>query len=118
MKDIFILFITLLAFDYIYFSIFGSKLVKMIEAVQKDKIKLNYYSLIFCYLVMSIGINYFIVQKSNSVKDAFLLGLFVYSVYELTSYTTFINWPLHIVFLDSLWGGCLFALCVSLLKYF
>ena len=117
MKNIIILFFTMLSLDYIYFNILGRKLISVIEKIQKDKFALNFYAALICYLVMSIGINYFIVQQNKSVKDAFLLGLLIYSVFEITSYAIFKKWPLQIVIIDSIWGGVLFAVSLIVLKY-
>ena len=40
----------------------------------------------------------------------FVLGFIIYGIYELTNHATIKNWPLFMVFIDTLWGGVLFAL--------
>ena len=48
------------------------------------------------------------------IKDAFLLGIFVYGVYEGTSYSILKNWTIYTILIDTLWGGTLFALTTYL----
>jgi uncharacterized membrane protein len=43
------------------------------------------------------------------VNEAFLLGIVIYGVYETTNYALFKNWSILTVFMDTLWGGILFA---------
>ena len=69
-----------------------------------------------CYAFLIFGLNYFILQKGRSWKDAFLFGLIIYGVYETTNYTLFYNWPLSSVLLDTLWGGTVFALTTSITR--
>jgi len=48
------------------------------------------------------------------VFDAFLLGVFVYGVYETTSLALLRKWRPTTVLIDTLWGGILFALTTYL----
>ena len=77
--------------------------------VQGSPIQFNLLGAVLCYIILILGINYFIIQPRKSVGDAFLLGTFVYGVYETTNYTLLKNWALLTVFIDTLWGGVLFA---------
>jgi uncharacterized membrane protein len=65
--------------------------------------------LLLCYTFLIFGFNYFIIQKQQSIMDAFLLGLVIYAVYEFTNYALFSNWSILTVIMDTLWGGVLFA---------
>ena len=40
---------------------------------------------ILAYVFIVFGLNYFIISKRASVKDAFLLGLVIYGIYEFTN---------------------------------
>ena len=62
-----------------------------------------------CYIFLIFGLNYFIIKPGHSVKDAFLLGLLIYVVFETTNKALFSNWSWLTVLIDSLWGGILFA---------
>ena len=69
---------------------------------------------IICYLLIIYGLNYFIIDTKKSIKDAFILGIFVYGVYETTSYAILDKWNMKAVTLDTLWGGILFALTTKI----
>ena len=53
---------------------------------------------------------YFIVNKRQSILDAFLLGISVYGVYETTNYAIFKDWNPLIGLVDTIWGGILFSI--------
>jgi uncharacterized membrane protein len=101
-----IVFITL---DSIYLNLLKGYFEKQVEKVQGSALKINFTGAILCYLFLIIGLNYFIIKPKKSVKEAFLLGLVIYGVYETTNYALFKNWSILTLFLDTLWGGILFA---------
>ncbi len=70
---------------------------------------MNYLGAALCYILLIIGINYFIIKPRRSVSDAFLLGIVIYGVYETTNLALFKNWSILTVIIDTLWGGLLFA---------
>ena len=63
---------------------------------------------------MVLGLYYFIIKDKRPVKDAVLLGLLVYSVYELTNMSIFTNWTYKVVIIDILWGTFLFGIVTYL----
>ena len=103
-------------FDSLYFSIFGSYFLNILKRVQKTNIIINYYGLVLCYIILAISIYYFGFLKKISEFDMFLLGFFIYSVYELVNYTTFNNWTIKMVIIDSLWGGILYYIVYKIVK--
>jgi uncharacterized membrane protein len=108
-----ILLITDAAFLYLNREPF----TKQLETVQGSPLKMNIYGLVLCYLLLIFGLYYFIIRNKKSVLDAFLLGVFVYGVYETTNYGTFTKWSPITVAKDTLWGGSLFAI-TTYLTYF
>jgi uncharacterized membrane protein len=70
---------------------------------------MNIKTTILCYILLIFGLYYFIIKENKSVTDAFLLGIFVYGVYELTTISLLSEWELKTVIIDTLWGGILFA---------
>jgi uncharacterized membrane protein len=60
---------------------------------------------------------YFVIMKNLKAKDAFLLGMGIYGVYEFTNLATLSNWPLSLVIMDTLWGGVLFASATCMIRY-
>ena len=96
--------------DSVYLQLIRPYFEKQIQDVQGSAIKVNFLGVALCYIFLIIGINYFIIKPRKSVTDAFLLGIVIYGVYETTNYALFKKWSLLTVFMDTLWGGVLFAL--------
>ena len=100
----------LLSLDFVYLNLSKNHFSKVVRSIQGSDIKLNYIAAIACYICLILGINYFIIKDNRSILDAFLLGFFVYIVFDLTNKAIFNNWDYTTVIMDSLWGGTLFAL--------
>ncbi len=102
-----IVFITI---DFMYLQSVKGYFQKQVQSVQGSAMQINYLGAAICYVFLIIGINYFIIKPNRSIKDAFLLGLVIYGVYETTNYALFKNWSIITVLIDTLWGGVLFAI--------
>jgi uncharacterized membrane protein len=101
--------IVLVSIDFVYLRVIKDYFGSQIQRVQGSPMKINYLGAIICYILLILGINYFIIKPRKSVSDAFLLGIIIYGVYETTNYATLKNWSILTVFIDTLWGGLLFA---------
>jgi uncharacterized membrane protein len=101
--------VIMLSLDFIYLNTFRNMFMKQVQDVQGSPLTLNLVGAIPCYIILITGLYYFIIQPNRSVLDAFLLGLFVYGVYELTTLSIIKKWRLQTVIIDTLWGGLLFA---------
>ena len=111
--------IVLIAIDFMYLQSIKGYFQKQVQSVQGSAMQINYLGTAICYVFLIVGINYFIIKPNRSIKDAFLLGLVIYGVYETTNYALFKNWSIITVIIDTLWGGTLFAITtyiVSLLR--
>ena len=96
--------------DSIYLNLISNYFSNQIKAVQGSPIKLNFLATLLCYIFLIFGINYFIIKPKRSIQDAFLLGLIIYGVFETTNMALFSKWSWFTVFIDTLWGGILFAI--------
>jgi len=96
--------------DSLYLNYAGSFFNEVINNIQGSNIKIKVYPTILCYVFLVFVINYFIISKNASPDDAFLLGLSIYAIYDLTNYAIIDNWPIKAVIIDTLWGGILFYL--------
>jgi uncharacterized membrane protein len=112
-KQVIISSIIFLLLDFLYLSTFGSFFNKLIYAVQGSPLKFNLFGAIVCYILLIYGLNYFILREKRSIKDAFLLGIIIYGVYETTNYAILNKWSLKSVAIDTLWGGILFAITTN-----
>ena len=110
--------IILVLLDSIYLNAIKDFFGKQVRKVQGSPLKINYTGAILCYIILVLGINYFIIYQNKSVLDAFLLGLLIYGVYETTNYALFSEWTMTAVIIDSIWGGILFALTTYITRYF
>jgi uncharacterized membrane protein len=110
--------IVFLSLDSIYLTLTGNYFKKQIQNVQGSELKINFLSAAICYVFLIFGINYFIIKPRKSVNVAFLLGIVIYGVYETTNYALLKNWSIFTVFLDTLWGGILFALTTYIVNLF
>ena len=107
--------IVLLIVDYVYLSSTKKYFNKVVKSIQGKDIKIKYSGVVLCYLSLVIALNYFILNQNKltdnqKIKNAFILGLVIYAVFEGTTYAIFDNWTLEAVIMDSVWGGVLFAL--------
>ena len=108
--------IVFVVLDAIYLNLTKSFTQKHIRMIQGSTISINMYALVACYIFLIGGLHYFIINKNGTVTDAFLLGIFVYGVYETTNWAIFRLWPPLLVVIDTLWGGILFATTTYIVK--
>jgi len=109
--------VVLIFFDCLYFTVAKTYFNNQVKAIQGNPIKMDILSAFLCYLVLAFGLNYFIINENKSTTDAFLLGLTIYAIYELTNKALFVNWHWFTVLLDSLWGGILFASTTYIVRF-
>ena len=57
-------------------------------------------------------------DNGNMYLDAFLLGLFIYGIFEFTSGAIFKKWETFPLIVDTLWGGILYFLTYFIYKFF
>jgi uncharacterized membrane protein len=110
--------IVLITIDFVYLNVMKGYFDNQIKMVQGSSIKMNFLGAAICYILLVVGINYFIIKPRKSISDAFLLGIIIYGVYETTNLTLFKNWSILTVIIDTLWGGILFAATTYIVNLF
>jgi len=110
--------IVLITIDFVYLNVMKGYFDNQIKRVQGSPIKMNFLGAALCYILLIVGINYFIIKPRKSVSDAFLLGIIIYGVYETTNLALLKNWSLLTVIIDTLWGGILFAATTYIVNLF
>ena len=108
--------ILLIVIDGIYLYHIKNYFKRQIEDIQHTPLNINILSTIGVYVLLVIGLNYFIIQPNKGVQDAFLLGIVIYGVYEFTNSALFTKWKFLTVLMDTFWGGCLLAITTWLMK--
>jgi uncharacterized membrane protein len=88
-----------------------------------------YISAIFAYILLSVGIYFFIVRpelnnNNNNIKykniilSGSLLGLIIYGVYNGTNMATINEWGIKESVIDTIWGTLLCGSLSALSLYF
>ena len=106
--------IVLVVLDSIYLYLIKTHFKNQIKAVQGTDIRLDFTAALLCYVFLIFGLNYFIIRQRKSITDAFLFGIVIYAVYELTSKALLKKWSWLTVLMDTIWGGVLFALTTKI----
>jgi len=96
--------------DAAYLNIITNYFKSQIKAIQGSELRLNITATIFCYLIITLGVYYFMIEKKFSMKDMAILGIFSYGIYETTNKALLDKWRWKTVVMDGLWGGVLFSL--------
>jgi uncharacterized membrane protein len=107
---LFLLFVIITIIDFIYLYFIKDYFAHQISIIQGAPLKIDYFSALLCYILLVVGLYYFIIKPKRSIFDAFILGLVIYGVFETTSKALFSKWSWTTVFIDSVWGAILFAL--------
>lgn len=116
MNTILLSALLLVFIDSIYLYSTKHLFEKHISIIQGSPLKVNMYGAVACYILLVLGLNYFILSANKSVMDAFILGIVIYGVFETTNLALFKKWPTYIAVIDTLWGGILFALTTYIIK--
>jgi uncharacterized membrane protein len=101
--------VILMALDFVFLYFSSSRSLPVYQSIQGSPVVFNYAAAGACYLVMLLGFYYFIIREKRSPFDAFLLGLFVYGVYDMTTLAVFKKYTLDVAIIDMIWGGVLFG---------
>lgn len=113
MKDIFTVFVSsviLLIIDISYLQTFGGPFRDQTVLIQKSPFKVNIIGALLSYICIIILLNYFVLLRSGSLQDAFLLGILSYGIYDMTNMALFKEWDMSLAIIDIIWGGTLFTL--------
>lgn len=116
LKSIVVIGISILILDFVWLKfVFGKYFINMLEGVQKEKLIVKPIGVFVAYTIL-ILVAYFTISKSSNIIEAFIFGFLIYAVYDSTNYATFSNYKANIAFIDSLWGGTLFAITYFIYK--
>ena len=115
-KNIILLAIIFVLVDAGFLYLMSNNFQSLIQKIQGSPLKMKLIPTISSYIILISSIYYFIVYKNGSYCDAFLLGFFIYGVYETTNMAIFKDWSLKVGLIDLSWGGFLFLITTYLYK--
>lgn len=126
--DLIVLAVIVLALDAVFLYLAKDLFSRQVMLVQGSALKVNIPSAAICYLLIVLGLYYFVLRHiivpnatsaaasiqtmrlGDGMKTAFFLGILVYGVYETTTLAILRNWSPTTAIIDTTWGGTLFAL--------
>ena len=62
------------------------------------------------YVLLAIGLYYFVLSSDVPLRSAMLLGLIIYGVYDMANMATISTWSLPLSIVDMVWGATLLSL--------
>lgn len=110
--------VILLTLDFIYLNLTKSVFQTQVFKIQHGVMNVKLIPAILCYILLVIGLNYFILQKQGTILEAFLLGFIIYGVFDSTNLAIFKNYEWNVAIMDTVWGGILFALTTWIIYTF
>lgn len=96
--------VLLLLVDLPWLFLIGETAQGMIRKIQGSELSLKVVPALIVYLALA-----YLVTKTESVQEAFQVGLATYAVYDFTNLAMFKEYTLKFALMDTVWGGVLFA---------
>ena len=115
-KDIILLAVIFVLVDAGFLYLMSNNFQNMVKKIQGTPLKMKLLPTLACYIVLVSSLYYFVIYKKGSYLDAFLLGFFIYAVYETTNMAIFKDWSVSVGLIDLSWGGFLFLITTYLYK--
>tara|TARA_B100000767_G_C19393720_1_gene380924 strand:+ start:35 stop:406 length:372 start_codon:yes stop_codon:yes gene_type:complete len=115
-KDIILLAVIFVLVDAGFLYLMSNNFQTMVKKIQGSPLKMELLPTVACYIVLVSSLYYFVIYKKGSYLDAFLLGFFIYAVYETTNMAIFKDWSVSVGLIDLTWGGFLFLITTYLYK--
>ncbi len=132
LADLLVLAVIILALDAVFLYAAKDLFARQVMLVQGTAMKVNIPSAVVCYLLIVVGLYYFVLRHiivpnatstaaaiqtmrlNDGIRAAAFLGILVYGVYETTTLAILRNWSPMTAVIDTMWGGVLFALSAYL----
>ena len=115
-KNIILLAVIFVLVDAGFLYLMSNNFQSLIKKIQGSPLKMELLPTVACYIVLVSSLYYFVIYKKGSYLDAFLLGFFIYAVYETTNMAIFKDWSISVGLIDLTWGGFLFLITTYLYK--
>ena len=115
-KNIILLAVIFVLVDVGFLYLMSNNFQTMVKKIQGTPLKMELLPTVACYIVLVSSLYYFVIYKNGSYLDAFLLGFFIYAVYETTNMAIFKDWSVSVGLIDLSWGGFLFLITTYLYK--
>jgi uncharacterized membrane protein len=84
---------------------------RMIQDIQGSPITIRFIPAVIVYVALA-----YLVSIPKTSKEAFLLGLSTYAIYDFTNYAILKNYSLQFALMDSIWGGILMTIVWNIIR--
>ena len=115
-KNIILLAVIFVLVDAGFLFLMSNNFQTMVKKIQGTPLNMELLPTVACYIILVSSLYYFVINKKGSYLDAFLLGFFIYGVYETTNMAIFKDWSPKVGLIDLTWGGFLFLITTYLYK--
>jgi uncharacterized membrane protein len=114
LKDLILTGIILFIVDVLFLYSNRTMFKQQIERVQHSPFTMDYFGAAFAYVLLIVGLYWFIIKENRDLLDAFIFGFVIYGVYEGTTKALLKNWDYKTMVIDTLWGGTLMVITTSI----
>jgi uncharacterized membrane protein len=107
--------VSLISIDSVYLYFVGKPSFETtIKNITSSEMKINLFGAVMSYIFLLIGIKYFIIDQKRTPEEAFLLGLVIYGVFDMTNLAIFDKYSINVALMDMLWGATLFYIVAKI----
>ena len=99
------------AVDSIWLISGSSLSSKMVQDIQGSPITIRFIPAVIVYVALA-----YLVSIPKTSKEAFLLGLSTYAIYDFTNYAILKKYSLQFALMDTVWGGILMTTVWNIVK--
>ena len=86
---------------------------KMIQDIQGSPITFRLVPAVIVYVALA-----YLVSIPKTSKEAFLLGLSTYAIYDFTNYAILKKYSLQFAVMDTVWGGILMTIVWNVVRVY
>ena len=108
LKEFVLSLVFFIALDAAWFMLIASSFYKAhlgpLLRLTDGAVQPNWYAAACVYVLLALGITFFVLGKSPVLLYGALFGLIVYGVYDFTNLALFRGWTLSVVLVDVAWG--------------
>jgi uncharacterized membrane protein len=106
-----LIIILFIAVDSIWLIGGSSLSSRMVQDIQGSPITIRFLPAVIVYVALA-----YLVSIPKTSKEAFLLGLSTYAIYDFTNYAILKNYSLQFALMDTIWGGILMTIVWNIVK--
>lgn len=112
----------LLILDFLWIGLYMKNQYNvLIPSIQGGEMTTRLDAAILTYALMIIGLVFFVQPRAfsvlGSIKYGFIFGTVLYGVFSFTNLTVITDWGEQIAYMDTLWGGIVYALAALVYFY-